>query len=284
MGILCPYHYFGCFDNVDYSRIRIEGKSFKVRDLEKALIVPERDRAIINKWIEKAENKPTIAFCCSHRHAERVAKSFRNAGINAESYLSKTTSEKRLEIRDNLQTGKVKVICTVDIFNEGIDIPFAECLLFLRPTESKRIFFQQLGRGLRHSVGKDHCTVIDFIGNFKNAFKIVEYQTLDNEGPEEDAVVSRFLQNPKDVFNLPDGCKVEFEEKVIDLFGQISNDPRFASRQNIGKILIYQYERLRNDLGRKPTKQDIDRNCLLGRDLYKLVFGSWKNFELIIEK
>ena len=62
--------------------------------------------------------------------------------------------------------------------NEGIDLPFIECLLFLRPTESKRIFYQQLGRGLRRYVGKSHCVVIDFIGNFKNAYKLVEYQPL----------------------------------------------------------------------------------------------------------
>ena len=74
----------------------------------------------------------------------------------------------------NLGLGIVKVLCVVDVLNEGVDLPFVECLLFLRPTESKRIFFQQLGRGLRRYVGKEHCVVIDFIGNFKNAYHAVE--------------------------------------------------------------------------------------------------------------
>jgi superfamily II DNA or RNA helicase len=64
-GVLCPFHYFGCFDDVDYSQIQHNGLSYNIRDLERALIIPERDQAIIRKWREKAEGKPTVAFCCS---------------------------------------------------------------------------------------------------------------------------------------------------------------------------------------------------------------------------
>ena len=70
-GILSPYHYYGIFDDVDYSKIRHNGNAYDIRDLEKSLIIPERDLAIIQKWEEKALNKPTIGFCCSHKHAER---------------------------------------------------------------------------------------------------------------------------------------------------------------------------------------------------------------------
>jgi hypothetical protein len=95
LGILCPYHYFGCFDDVDYSNIRHNGVRYDIRDLERALIIPERDNAIIKKWREKSEGKPTLAFCCSHLHAERVAASFQRRGVPAVPYLSTTRSARR---------------------------------------------------------------------------------------------------------------------------------------------------------------------------------------------
>ena len=94
-----------------------------------------------------AEDKASLAFCCSHPHAERVADSFRSAGIAAATYLSSTPWETRVDLRERLRLGRVKVLCVVDVLNEGVDLPFVECLLFLRPTESKRLFFQQFGRG-----------------------------------------------------------------------------------------------------------------------------------------
>ena len=283
LGILCPYHYFGCFDDVDYSGIRHNGVRYDARDLERALIVPERDVAIIGKWREKAENKPTLAFCCSHLHANRVGRSFRDAGITAESYISTTGRLRRAELRGAFSSGEIKVLCVVDVLNEGIDLPFAECLLFLRPTESKRIFFQQLGRGLRHYVGKQHCTVIDFIGNFQNAYRIVEYQGLD---PYEDTIPTfgtTFARTAKETLNLPPGCIVEFDERIIDVFGNQTLNPAYATRHNIGRILIHRYRMLERRLGRKPRKIDVDRLCLLHSEFYESVFGSWRRFESMME-
>ena len=167
----------------------------------------------------------------------------------------------------------------VDVLNEGVDLPFAECLLFLRPTESKRIFFQQLGRGLRHFVGKERCIVIDFIGNFHNAYRIVEYQGLDPYEDEQSTPGTTFTRTAKDTLNLPAGCLVEFDERVIDVFGHQTLNPAYATRHNIGKILLYQYRKLASRLGRRPSKRDVDMQCLLDSTLYVSVFGSWKDFE-----
>ena len=268
LGILCPYHYFGCFDDIDYSNIRHNGVRYDIRDLERALIIPERDAAIISKWREKAEGKPTLAFCCSHRHAERVAASFQRADVPAVPYLSTTASALRSRIRGEFRSGAIKVLCVVNVLNEGIDLPFAECLLFLRPTESKRIFFQQLGRGLRHFVGKERCIVIDFIGNFQNAYRIVEYQGLDSSDDERSTPGTTFTRTAKDTLNLPAGCLVEFDERVIDVFGHQTLNPAYATRHNIGRILLYQYQKLERRLGRRPTKADVDRQCLLGSTFY----------------
>jgi superfamily II DNA or RNA helicase len=280
-GILSPYHYFGCFDDIDYTKIKHNGQRYDIRDLERALVIPQRDSAVIAKWRELAEDKSTIAFCCSHVHAQRASAAFRNLGISSDVYISTTLATERHRLLQELANGDLKILCAVDVLNEGADIPFVECLLFLRPTESKRIFYQQLGRGLRLFAGKTHCTVIDFIGNFKNAYKIVEYHTLG--ALEQDDVLPDFrtARSMKDVLNLPLKCKVEFDQRIIDIFSSQALDPKNATRHSIGRILIYQFEQLGHKLNRMPTRKDVDRYSLLDSSLYVQVFRTWSNFENI---
>jgi len=280
-GILAPYHYHGCFDDVDYSQFKHLAGGYTVNDLNRALIIPERDEAIIKKWREMAEGLPTLAFCCSHQHAKRMASSFKSAGIPAAEYLGTTSIEERAKLIEKLQYGEIKVLCTVDVLNEGVDIPFVECLLFLRPTESKRIFFQQLGRGLRRSPGKDRVVVLDFIGNFYNAYRIVEYLGLQ---PEEMLVFETLgrSRSSKHVINLPLGCRVEFDDRVIDIFANQVLDPKRATRHNIAQILIYLYLRTSKRLGHLAMPKEIDRMQILHSEFYKTVFGSWENFEILM--
>jgi superfamily II DNA or RNA helicase len=277
-GLLTPYHYFGCFDNIDYTRIRHNGARYDIRDLERALVVPERDAAIIAEWIRIGDYRPTLAFCCSHRHAQRFSRQLNQRGISAAVYLSDTPRTERTRLVARHSAGELKVLCVVDVLNEGADLPHVECLLFLRPTDSKRIFFQQLGRGLRRYVGKSQCIVIDFIGNFKNAYRIPEYQGL-RPMEEDPGTLIGTPRTFREVLDLPAGCRVTFDSRVIELFEQQVADPRFATRRNIARILIHQFERLERRLGREATKRDVDRGCLLGSHLYALVFGSWKAFE-----
>lgn len=281
-GILAPYHYFGCFDNVDYSKIRHNGFRYDIRDLERALIVPDRDLAIVKKWQELAEGKPSLAFCCSHRHAFRVCQCLKDRGISAAVYLSDTPREERSRLLMQHKAGDTTVLCVVDVLNEGADFPHIECLLFLRPTESKRIFYQQLGRGLRRYVGKSHCVVIDFIGSFKNAYRIPEYQGLSPLADDESASSLGERRSAREVLNLPLGCKVSFDTRVIELFERQILDPRFATRHNIARILIYQYRRMMDELKRLPSRREIDRTCLLDSSFYVLVFGSWAKFQKVI--
>jgi hypothetical protein len=252
--------------------------------LERALIIPERGWAIVRKWREKADCKPTVAFCCSIKHAERVEASFEAEGISAAVYTSDMERLRRRHALGQFKRGKVKVLCVVDVLNEGADLPFVECLLFLRPTESKRIFFQQLGRGLRRYVGKSHCVVIDFIGNFKNAYKVVEYQGLLPFDEDEPFDVSTVRNNRKDVLNLPLGCEVHFDDRVIDVFAHQTFKPEYATRHNIGRILLYQYDRLARKIGRPPTKRDIDRQYLVNSEIYAILWGSWETFEQMATK
>lgn len=282
-GVLVPYHYYGCFDDVDYSAIQTHG-SYSIRDLERALTIPERDRAIFSKWTERAQERSTVAFCCSIKHAERVAARFKQSGVPAAAYTCSISWEERKRRLERFKNGQLKILAVVDVFNEGADLPFVECLLFLRPTDSKRIFFQQLGRGLRRFPGKASCLVVDFIGNFKNAYRIVEYQGLLPVEEDDAFIQKRGPRTAKDLLNLPLGCEVHFDDRVIDLFASQTYGPAHATRHNIGRILMYQYQRLERRLGRPPKKVDVDRHSRLSSDLYALVFGSWKAFEHLMRR
>jgi superfamily II DNA or RNA helicase len=283
-GVLTPYHYYGCFDDVDYSQITRNGVSYSIRDLERSLIIPERGRAIVRKWREKADGKLTVAFCCTIKHAERVKASFEEEGVSAAVYTSDMDRLQRKRALSQFKQGAVKVLCVVDVLNEGADLPFVECLLFLRPTESKRIFYQQLGRGLRKFVGKSHCIVIDFIGNFKNAYKVVEYQGLLPFAEDEQCGIGNRANSRKEVLNLPLGCEVHLDDRVIEIFAQQTFKPEYATRHNIGRILLYQYDRLAWKLGRPPTKNEIDRHYLVNSDIYAILWGSWAAFQQMATK
>jgi superfamily II DNA or RNA helicase len=280
-GILSPYHYFGCFDETDYSGLEQSATGYSTRDLEKRLFVPERHSAIVEKWSERAAGKPTLAFCCSRLHAERMTQVFCAAGIPAATYLANTGHDQRKEMVERLRLGDLKVLCSVDVLNEGADIPFVECLLFLRPTESKRIFIQQLGRGLRRYTGKKQCTVIDFIGNFRNAEKVVEYHDLRTTDEPRSAPTDEHTL--RDFLDLPLNCAVTFEDRVLDIFADQSLNPRHADRTNIGRILIHRYRRLSHRLGRPATRKDVDRNEVLDSRFYKMVFRSWDRFTQIVQ-
>ena len=280
-GILVPYHYHGCFDDVDYSGIPYSPTGYIVKDLNKRLIIPERDAAIIRKWREVADGLPTLAFCCSHDHAKRMASSFREAGVPAHEYLGSTSLAERSVLTEKLQLGELKVLCAVDVLNEGVDLPFIECLLFLRPTESKRVFYQQLGRGLRRSPPKQYAMVLDFIGNFHNAYRIVDYLGL---MPEEHSAVFDIgrTRTAREVLNLPLGCEVTFDDRVIDIFARQIADPRRITRHNIAQILMYLYRRTSKRLRRHATRQEVDKYQFLQSHFYAMVFGSWHRFAALM--
>lgn len=279
-GILSPFNYYGLFDDIDYSNLHQYSYGYSIKDLNKALIIDTRDNAIISKWKELANDLPSLAFCCSIPHAKRMERSLIENGIPAASYLGDTPLEKRESLIESLRFGELKVLCVVDVLNEGVDIPFIECLLFLRPTESKRIFFQQLGRGLRKFPGKEKVIVLDFIGNFANAYRIVDYVGI---LPDEDPTYKdlRKIKTAKDVLNLPLGCIVNFDDRVIDIFATQVFDPSHATRFNIAQILIYEYLKLCKRLNMLATKKEVDRYQILNSELYEMVFGSWRNFDYL---
>ena len=171
-GMLVPFHYYGVYDEtVDYSGIRkVKGK-YDEEELTRELLVNKR-YALIYKHYMKYRSQKAMGFCCSRKHAEEMAKEFCLRDIPAAAVYSNSDggySEDRSVALRKLEHGEIKVIFSVDMFNEGLDISDIDMVMFLRPTESPVVFLQQLGRGLRKSRGKDFLNVLDFIGNYEKA-------------------------------------------------------------------------------------------------------------------
>ena len=171
-GMLVPFHYYGIFDETDYSKLRIIRGRYDEKDLNKVYIGNARRYDLIYKYYCKYSSKRALGFCCSRAHAEEMAKQFSQRGIPSVAVYSNADSEfsmERGEAIEKLKAGEIKVIFSVDMFNEGVDVPSVDMVLFLRPTESPIVFLQQLGRGLRKSKGKEYLNVLDFIGNYEKA-------------------------------------------------------------------------------------------------------------------
>ena len=161
--LVVPFHYYGIRDKlVDYS---FEDKSRIAHEIAKNENIDFITQEI-NKHLPNGKLK-CIAFCSSIAHAELMAEEFNEAGFNALALTGTNNLGQRVKAFNDLQNdnNELQIICTVDILNEGVDIPAVNMILFLRPTESSTIFLQQLGRGLRKYPNKEYVTVLDFIGN-----------------------------------------------------------------------------------------------------------------------
>ncbi|GEM_PF-6936853 len=217
-GFLIPFKYWGLYDDVDYSNIHFDGHSYRVEDLDKVLLVDSRDQAVIKEFKERVGGKKAIGFCVSKKHAFRCEEKFNAAGIKSVAIVSgETPMEVRRRYVQEFREGKIQVVFVRDIFNEGVDVPDVEALLFLRPTESKTIFYQQLGRGLRISPRKESVTVLDFVGNDENALNREQWIGSLLEVSDSDRTKKRKREFDWD----NNGNEVHFDAKTIELFTQM---------------------------------------------------------------
>lgn len=171
MGELTPIRCIRIKTNVDLSTVRINGIKYYSQDLESKLFVPERNKLIVDTYLQYVKNKKTVVFCASVKHAEEIADAFRNNGIRCEAVSGTLKSKDRERILSNYESGDINVLCACDLLNEGWDSPKTEVLFMARPTMSKTLYMQQLGRGMRKSQGKEYLMVFDFIDN-ANLFNI----------------------------------------------------------------------------------------------------------------
>ncbi len=226
--LLCPFQYFGIADDVDLSELKWTRGGYEKSELQNVYvysreIADKRARLIIqslNKYIGDFERLKGLAFCVSVEHAKYMAEKFNEAGISSEALSGQTSEKDRMAVRNNLESGSIKLICVVDLYNEGIDIKQINTVLFLRPTESLTVFLQQLGRGLRLADGKDCLTVLDYVGRANKRYNFeMKFRALLQTGNQG---VKREME--AGFPHLPRGCFVRLERKARDIIlSNISN-------------------------------------------------------------
>lgn len=209
---LTPFLYYGIHDGVDLREVAWKrGQGYDVEGLSTVLTGDERAaRLVLKELLERAQDPArmkVLGFCVSREHARFMACVFAAHGLRAAAVLGDTPEEERRRALAELQRGELQVLFSVDLFNEGLDVPSVDTLLLLRPTESPTLFLQQLGRGLRRAPGKSACTVLDFVGLHRKEFRFDRrFRALlgGTRRSLEDAVRGGFPF-------LPAGCHLELD-------------------------------------------------------------------------
>ena len=247
-GMLVPFHYYGIYDETDYTKLHIVKGKYAEEELNRTYIGNAYRHELIYKYYCKYGSRQALGFCCSRKHAEEMAKEFGKRGIPSAAVYSNADGEfsmDRAEAIEKLKNGEIKVIFSVDMFNEGVDIPLVDMVMFLRPTESPVVFLQQLGRGLRRNKGKEYLNVLDFIGNYEKAGRVRYLLTGKNKTGKE-------TYYPADKADYPDDCFVDFDMRLIDLFAEMDK-----KQLTIKEQIRNEYFRIKELFGKQPTRMDL---------------------------
>lgn len=248
-GWLVPFKYYGIYDEtVNYEDIDYKYGKYDDKQLEEALMLNKRGELILNHY-QKYNSQRAMGFCSSRHHAEYMAKVFNENKVSAAAVYSGERgeySEERDIALAKLTSGELKVIFSVDMFNEGLDVPQIDMVMFLRPTQSPTIFLQQLGRGLRKAKDKKCLNVLDFIGNYKKA-NLVPFLL---SGKEYSAAECK--KNKQGDYEFPDECIVDFDFRIIDIF------KKQAEREMKVKDKIKeQFDIVYDMLGHRPSRVEL---------------------------
>ena len=236
-GLLAPFYYYGIPDNVNLSEVKWSGHGYDIAELSRiytqndyrtGLILRKMQEYIGNNQLHKVR---ALCFCVDKNHAKFMNAKFTLAGLKTDVLTSDDDDRHRNIVKKRLQAGTINYLFVVDLFNEGVDIPEIDTILFLRPTESATVFLQQFGRGLRLHKDKDHLTVLDFVGHSRAEFSYKE---------RFEALIGRHSQNIKDEIeggfaNAPFGCKIILEEKAKEEI--IANIEGYLRSLNKGRII-----------------------------------------------
>lgn len=261
--LLVPFSYYGIFDEeVSYREIPWRNGKFDPEQLSNKLVTLARARHAYKEWAKYAQKK-TLAFCVSIRHADFMAERFQQQGVKAMAVFA-GSSMSRGEALEQLADGRLQVVFSVDLFNEGVDLPGIDTVMLLRPTESKILFLQQIGRGLRKADGKDRLVILDFIGNHKSFLH--KPQALFNIGASYRSLAQFARQVEQRRLELPNGCFVNYDLKVIEFLKEL--DSGGAQKE---------YEALRETFGRRPTLAEFYRSGASVSQI-RQQFGDWFSF------
>lgn len=262
--MLTPFQYLCITDDTDLRDDALwNGQRYIIDRLADKLCVPERAQYIVDalhRYLADEYTCRALCFCVNKKHADFMAEQLQKYGFNAQSLTSDTPQSQREQLAKDLRNGLIHYLCVVDIFNEGVDIPEVDTILFLRPTDSLTIFLQQLGRGLRLSPGKTELTVLDFVAQVNKKYDFAGKFRALTLRPEKNIV-----QQIENGFTLlPTGCSIIMEKKAWQYI-----------LENIQQA-IYNKNRLKKEINTYTTlptiSQFLENN---GQDIRVLYAGNF---------
>jgi len=236
-GLLAPFHYYGITDSVDYSDVAWDKGHYVAAELSRLYTANDaRTSVILNslqKYIPDIRNVRALCFCVDQKHAKYMAAKFTLCGLNAD-MLTSENAQMRSVLYRRLKNKEINYLFVVDMFNEGIDIPEVDTILFLRPTESLTVFIQQFGRGLRKAEGKTHVDILDYVGNSRAEFNYTDRMRV---------MIGRTSRSvPEEMEDgcphLPLGCQINLEPKAREyIMSNIRNAIKRFSKNRIYSLV-----------------------------------------------
>ena len=265
-GYLAPFHYIGLKDTTSY--LPIPWRRFTVSQLNNLIETEKRMQKLWNAW-QTYSGSRTLIFCASIHHCDYVSNWLSKKNIRVVSIHSGENSGDRNKSLVQFKNGDLDAICSIDMFNEGIDIPSIDRIIMLRPTKSSIVFLQQLGRGLRLTKNKKRLQVIDFIGNHKVfLYRIKSLLSLEKHNYK---TVQSYLETSQELI-LPKGCEINIELEAINMLRELFPKNRKKSVTNVESIyyqLCFEQER--------PTAGELIRKGFNLTNLRKK-YNGWFNF------
>ena len=246
--LLSPFHYFCVTDNVDLSAIKWSRRGYDTNELTNVYTSNDRRSDLIirsiNKYVTALDQVKALGFCVSVEHVKYMAAYFNSKQIPSIALHGNSSDEERNTAKQKLVSGEIKFIFVVDLYNEGIDIPEVNTVLFLRPTESLNVFLQQLGRGLRLADNKECLTVLDFVGQahadypFEEKFRALVGRTKHS--------IQHYIENG--FFHLPKGSVIQMEKQAKEYILRNIKDVKNTKQNLIAKLKYFE-----EDTGEKLT-------------------------------
>lgn len=268
--LLAPFHYFGIGEDIDYSSLPwVAGKYDQTALSDLVTSNTFRNRRVLKELDAKVPNiekMRALIFCVSVDHAQKVAEEFTGQGVKTVAVTGGT--ENRGQIIQKLRQGEIQAIATVDVFNEGVDIPEVDTIVLLRPTESSTVFLQQIGRGLRRCEGKEQVLILDFIGAHRSEYRVdKKFEALSGKSRAE------VIQSVEQGFPyLPSGSAIQLDSISRErILGLIKDQVSPAWKKLIAEI---------RDYGTTSLAEYLKAS---GRDVFEIYRDSNKNWVSLLE-
>ncbi len=254
--------------DIDLSNVRISGVWYNAQDLESKLFVPERNKLLVETYINYVNGKKTVIFCASVAHANEIAQNLKEAGVRAEAVSASVNVNERNKILEEYENGDISVLCACDLLNEGWDSPKTEVLFMARPTMSKVLYMQQLGRGTIKCEGKEDLLVFDFVDN-ANMFNMpyslhrllniasytpAEYVLAPDNKKKLDYDMRRKGEKPTAFLDIP----INFQDfQVVDLFNWQQEAQNMLSQMDFIRMVDVQSETISKYINDKKIIPDM---------------------------